>query len=50
MKRFHYFKSLKQISIRIGARWDFVVSWRSDWRFVGLVEGCGFGRYVGIKI
>lgn len=46
MKRY---KTLKAVWITITKSWDFVVSWRKDWRFIGFVKDFGFGRYIGIK-
>ena len=44
----YYLKALKQFCIRIGNNWEFVFSWRADWKFCGMVEANGFGRYIGI--
>lgn len=31
-----------------GKRWQFGIWWREDWKFAGLVEDFGFGRYIGL--
>lgn len=35
-------------AIWIGKRWQLGIWWRKDWKFIGLVEDFGFGRYIGI--
>ena len=47
MKKIYWNKMLKQFGIR-GKKWNFVVSFRENWKFAGFVAGQGFGRYVGI--
>lgn len=32
----------------VSRNWDFAICWRKDWKFVGFIEACGFGRYIGI--
>lgn len=35
-------------AIWLGKRWQLGLWWRKDWKFFGLVENFGFGRYIGI--
>lgn len=35
-------------SFEISRRWDCGIYWRKDWKFIGFIEDCGFGRYIGI--
>lgn len=34
---------------KISENWTFDIIFRADFRFIGLIENEGFGRYIGIK-
>jgi hypothetical protein len=35
-------------AIWLGKHWQLGIWWRKNWKFIGLVEDFGFGRYIGI--
>ena len=38
----------KSISFRNGVSFDFI--WRKDFRFIGFITDCGFGKYIGLQL
>lgn len=49
MLRISYQRNLNAIWITIARNYDLIISWRKDWKFCGLSQHSGFGKYIGIK-
>lgn len=49
MLKISYQRDLKSIWIGLTKNCDFIISWRKDWKYFGLSQYSGFGKYIGIK-
>ena len=49
MLKISYQRELKSVWITVTKTWNFIISWREDWKYFGLSQYSGFGKYIGIK-
>jgi len=49
MLKISYRRGLSAIWITVTKTWVIIISWRKDWKFCGVSQYSGFGKYIGIK-